>query len=88
MCAVMLDTKVGTFSCDGYAWLVAADADTSQLLQGPEIRTGFLENDQPVKLVAGREITITTDYNVKANEKLIAMRCGCPLSEVASNVGF
>lgn len=43
--------------------------------QGPEIRTGFLKNpDQPVKLTAGKEISITTDYDVKGDDKLIAMR--------------
>eukprot|EP00884_Botryococcus_braunii_P001900 jgi/Botrbrau1/11710/Bobra.0195s0039.1 len=41
--------------------------------KGPEIRTGFLENEQPVKLVTGNEVTITTDYTIKGNEKLIAM---------------
>lgn len=30
--------------------------------KGPEIRTGFLENEQPVVLEAGHELTITTDY--------------------------
>ncbi|KAK9835247.1 hypothetical protein WJX81_008602 [Elliptochloris bilobata] len=42
--------------------------------KGPEIRTGFLENpDQPIKLTSGKEISITTDYDVKGNDKLIAM---------------
>lgn len=35
------------------------------LLQGPEIRTGFLENEQPVLLEAGHELTVTTDYSIK-----------------------
>ena len=44
-------------------------------LQGPEIRTGFLKNpDQPVKLTAGKEITITTDYEFKGDDDTIAMR--------------
>ena len=44
-------------------------------LQGPEIRTGFLKNpDQPVKLTAGKEITITTDYEYKGDEETISMR--------------
>ena len=43
--------------------------------QGPEIRTGFLKNpDQPVKLTAGKEITITTDYEYKGDEETISMR--------------
>ena len=41
--------------------------------QGPEIRTGFLENETPIKLVAGEEVTITTDYACKGRPGLIAM---------------
>eukprot|EP00887_Chlorella_sp_A99_P008108 scaffold12.g8108.t1 len=41
--------------------------------KGPEIRTGFLENEKPVQLVQGQEITITTDYSIKGNKNLIAM---------------
>ncbi|KAK9842151.1 hypothetical protein WJX84_005253 [Apatococcus fuscideae] len=41
--------------------------------KGPEIRTGFLKNpDQPVKLTAGKEITITTDYEHKGDESMIS----------------
>lgn len=44
-------------------------------LQGPEIRTGFLKNpDQPVKLTAGKEIMITTDYEHKGDEEMFACR--------------
>ena len=43
--------------------------------QGPEIRTGFLEGGNPIKLTTGTEVTITTDYDVKGKEGLIAMRC-------------
>ena len=43
-------------------------------LQGPEIRTGFLKDGQPIKLTTGKEITITTDYEAKGHEELIAMR--------------
>lgn len=42
--------------------------------KGPEIRTGFLENGDPIQLTEGNEITITTDYTVKGNKDLIAMR--------------
>ena len=43
--------------------------------QGPEIRTGFLKNpDQPIKLTAGMEISVTTDYDVKGDDKMISMR--------------
>ena len=45
-------------------------------MQGPEIRTGFLQNpDKPVKLTSGKEITLTTDYEAKGTEDLIACRC-------------
>ena len=43
-------------------------------VQGPEIRTGFLKDGQPIKLTTGKEITITTDYEAKGHEDLIAMR--------------
>ena len=44
-------------------------------MQGPEIRTGFLEDpDTPLKFTAGDEIMITTDYEYKGNQKMIAMR--------------
>lgn len=41
--------------------------------KGPEIRTGFLEDGKPIQLVEGQELTISTDYNVKGNSKMIAM---------------
>ena len=45
------------------------------LRQGPEIRTGFLENSSaPVKLTTGKEVTLTTDYEAKGTEDLIACR--------------
>lgn len=43
--------------------------------QGPEIRTGMLENGKPVQLTSGQEVTITTDYAKPGNSGLIAMRC-------------
>lgn len=33
--------------------------------KGPEIRTGFLKDHQPVKLVKGSEVVISTDYEVR-----------------------
>ena len=46
-------------------------------LQGPEIRTGFLANpDKPVNLKSGKEITLTTDYEAKGTDDLIACRFG------------
>ena len=41
--------------------------------KGPEIRTGFLENEEPIRLTAGDEVTITTDYETKGRPGLIAM---------------
>ena len=78
MCAVMLDTKVGVF-----AWLLLPHLNAISKLgrqvselfvQGPEIRTGFLENAKPIQLTAGKEVTLTTDYDKKGNSDLIAVR--------------
>ena len=44
-------------------------------LQGPEIRTGALKDGKPVQLIAGQEVTISTDYSIAGDEKTIAMRC-------------
>ena len=48
---------------------VAVALDT----KGPEIRTGFLENHEPVTLEKGTEITITTDYTVAGTSQLLAL---------------
>ncbi|OEL26839.1 Pyruvate kinase, cytosolic isozyme [Dichanthelium oligosanthes] len=40
---------------------------------GPEIRTGFLKDGKPVQLKKGQEITISTDYSIKGDEKMISM---------------
>ncbi len=48
--------------------------DIMVTLQGPEIRTGFLKDGQPIKLTTGKEIIITTDYEAKGDEETIAMR--------------
>lgn len=42
-------------------------------MQGPEIRTGFLKDGKPIQLKEGQEITVTTDYNIKGDEKMISM---------------
>lgn len=42
-------------------------------VQGPEIRTGFLQDGKPIKLTQGQEITITTDYSIKGDETMISM---------------
>lgn len=42
-------------------------------MQGPEIRTGFLKDSKPIQLKEGQEITITTDYSIKGDEKTISM---------------
>ncbi|KAH6837856.1 Pyruvate kinase family protein [Perilla frutescens var. hirtella] len=41
--------------------------------KGPEIRTGFLKDAKPIQLKEGQEITITTDYSIKGDEKMISM---------------
>ncbi|KAJ6828586.1 pyruvate kinase, cytosolic isozyme [Iris pallida] len=41
--------------------------------KGPEIRTGFLKDAKPVQLKEGQEITISTDYSLKGDEKTITM---------------
>lgn len=41
--------------------------------KGPEIRTGYLENDEPVILREGEQIRITMDYSFLGNEKKIAI---------------
>ncbi|KAK4762901.1 hypothetical protein SAY86_008669 [Trapa natans] len=41
--------------------------------KGPEIRTGFLKDSKPIQLKQGQEITISTDYSIKGDEKIICM---------------
>ena len=41
--------------------------------KGPEIRTGMLKEGKPVKIEAGREITLTTDYSFLGDENTIAL---------------
>ena len=41
--------------------------------KGPEIRTGMLDNGEPVQLHQGEELILTTDYEVKGNAKKIAV---------------
>ena len=43
------------------------------MLQGPEIRTGFLKDGKPIRLQKGQEITISTDYGIKGDENMISM---------------
>ncbi|KAL8098642.1 hypothetical protein AgCh_031416 [Apium graveolens] len=40
---------------------------------GPEIRTSFLKDGKPIQLKEGREITLSTDYSIKADEETISM---------------
>ncbi|GIL56779.1 hypothetical protein Vafri_12087 [Volvox africanus] len=49
--------------------MCAAMLDT----KGPEIRTGTLKDGKPVQLIAGREVTIITDYAQPGDENTIAM---------------
>ncbi|CAN1259743.1 Pyruvate kinase, cytosolic isozyme, partial [Linum perenne] len=54
--------------------LCAVMLDTkSHYLQGPEIRTGFLKDGNPIELQEGQEITISTDYTIKGDTKVISM---------------
>ncbi len=41
--------------------------------KGPEIRTGYLENDQPVQLREGDNIRVTMDYSFLGNASKIAI---------------
>ncbi|GKC82862.1 pyruvate kinase, cytosolic isozyme [Tanacetum coccineum] len=41
--------------------------------KGPEIRTGFLKDGQPIQLQEGQEITITTDYTIQGDQNMISM---------------
>ncbi|KAL5765320.1 hypothetical protein ACOSP7_017597 [Xanthoceras sorbifolium] len=41
--------------------------------KGPEIRTGFLKDGKAIQLKQGQEITISTDYSIKGDEKMISM---------------
>lgn len=41
--------------------------------KGPEIRTGTLEDGEPVTLERGKELTLTTDYSVVGNKDLLAV---------------
>ncbi|KAK2641560.1 hypothetical protein Ddye_023323 [Dipteronia dyeriana] len=41
--------------------------------KGPEIRTGFLKDGKPIQLKQGQQITITTDYTIKGDGKMISM---------------
>jgi hypothetical protein len=49
-----------TSLCDGWP-----------LVQGPEIRTGFLKDAKPIQLTTGKEITITTDYESKGDSDTV-----------------
>ncbi|XP_010680471.2 pyruvate kinase, cytosolic isozyme-like [Beta vulgaris subsp. vulgaris] len=41
--------------------------------KGPEIRTGILKEGKAIQLTQGQEITISTDYSIKGDEKMISM---------------
>lgn len=50
-------------------WFTGIALDT----KGPEIRTGYLENDEPVMLHKGDIIRVTMDYSYLGNAKKIAI---------------
>ena len=56
--------------------------------KGPEIRTGMLENGEPVQLHQGEELTLTTDYEVKGNAKKIAVSYPDLAKDVKRGVRF
>eukprot|EP01018_Ginkgo_biloba_P021958 Gb_23818 [translate_table: standard] len=41
--------------------------------KGPEIRTGFLKDGKPIKLVEGQEIIITTNYDIEGDSSMIGV---------------
>ncbi|KAM0001722.1 putative pyruvate kinase [Helianthus debilis subsp. tardiflorus] len=45
--------------------------------KGPEIRTGFLKNEKPIQLKEGHEITISTDYTIKADGTITLTVLSC-----------
>ncbi|CAI0415354.1 unnamed protein product [Linum tenue] len=85
LCAVMLDTKVSLSLClfpllpilnqlSGRNPNIAAfNLLLNSHLQGPEIRTGFLKDGNPIQLQEGQEVTITTDYTIKGDPETISM---------------
>ncbi|CAI0416441.1 unnamed protein product [Linum tenue] len=89
LCAVMLDTKVALFlslslclfpllpilnQLSGRNPNIAAfNLLLNSHLQGPEIRTGFLKDGNPIQLQEGQEVTITTDYTIKGDPETISM---------------
>jgi len=56
-------------ACDSTGKMCAVLLDT----KGPEIRTGTLAGGEPIHLVRGNEITLTTDYAVEGNSDLVAV---------------
>lgn len=40
--------------------------------KGPEIRTGFLQNHEPVNLASGQDLIITTDYSIEGDSSRIS----------------
>ncbi len=52
-----------------HGWFTGMCLDT----KGPEIRTGYLENDEPVMLHKGDIIRITMDYSFLGNAKKVAI---------------
>lgn len=44
--------------------------------KGPEIRTGFLKDHQPVSFQKGQQLQISTDYTLEGDESCIA--CSYP----------
>ena len=56
-------------ACDNTGIFCAVLLDT----KGPEIRTGMLENGEPVLLEKDRKLVLTTDYSKKGNATTVAV---------------
>mmetsp|Transcript_19567 Transcript_19567/g.38266 ORF Transcript_19567/g.38266 Transcript_19567/m.38266 type:complete len:868 (+) Transcript_19567:53-2656(+) len=50
--------------------------------KGPEIRTGMLKNHEPVELVTGQLLEITTDYSIEGSSEIVA----CSYPDLCSSV--
>jgi len=66
-------------ACDNTGIFCAVLLDT----KGPEIRTGMLENGEPVMLEKDSRVVLTTDYKMKGNAQTIAVSYPCLARDVA-----
>ena len=64
------------------SWGIECHCATLLDTKGPEIRTGYLQDGQPIQLNAGQLLEITSDYSYKGNSKRIA----CSYKELSTSV--